>query len=49
MLLKIEILVGQADQSSQNIVLINNSRTPLPTQMLMLFFSSLDNFLQDAY
>ena len=37
------------DQNSQNVVLINNSRTAWPTYMLILFLSSLDNLLQDAY
>ena len=37
------------DQNSQNIVLINNSRTAWPTNMLLPFLSSLDNLLQDAY
>ena len=37
------------DQNSQNIVLINKSRTAWPTQILMLFLSSLDNLLQDTY
>ena len=32
------------DQNSQNIVLVNDSRTALPTKILLLFFSSLDNF-----
>ena len=36
------------DQNSQNIVLTNNSRTAWPTQILMLFLRSLDNFI-DAY
>ena len=33
------------DQNSQNIVLINSSRTTRPTQILMLFLSSLDKLL----
>ena len=33
------------DQNSQNIVLINNSGTTWPTQILMLFLSSLDSLL----
>ena len=33
------------DQNSQNIALINNSRTIWPTEILMLFVSSLDNLL----
>ena len=37
------------DQNSQNVAWINNSRTPWPSQILMLFLSSLDNLLQDAY
>ena len=37
------------DQNFQNIVLINNSLTIWPTLILMLFLSSLDNFLSDAY
>ena len=37
------------DQNSQNIVLVNNTRITWPTYILMLFLSSLDNFLQDAY
>ena len=37
------------DQNSQNIVLINNSRTAWPTLSWMLFLSSLDNLLSDAY
>ena len=37
------------DQNSQNIVLIDNSRTAWPALILMLFLSSLDNFLPDAY
>ena len=36
------------DQKSQNVVLINNSRTAWPTYILMLFLSFLDNLLQDA-
>ena len=32
------------DQNSQNIVLVNDSRTALPTKILLLFLSSLDNF-----
>ena len=30
------------DQNSQNVVWINNSRTVWPTEILMLFLSSLD-------
>ena len=49
----IEIFVGQVfffivmvmDQNSQNIVLINNSRTTWPTSILMLFLSFGDNLL----
>ena len=37
------------DQNSQNIVLINYSRTAWPTWILMLYLSSLDNLLQDTY
>ena len=37
------------DQNSQNFVLINNSRTAWPTQIVMLFLSSLVNLLKDAY
>ena len=37
------------DQNSQNIVLINNSRTAWPTLILMLFLSFLDNLLKNAY
>ena len=37
------------DQNSQNNILINNLRTAWPTSILMPFFSSLDNYLQDAY
>ena len=37
------------DQNSQNIVLINNSRTTWPIQILMLFLSFLDNLHLDAY
>ena len=33
------------DQNSQNIVLINNSRTTWPTSILMLFLSFGDNLL----
>ena len=33
------------DQNSQNIVLINNSRTAWSTWILVLFLSSLDNLL----
>ena len=42
----IEILVGQGvvDQNSQNIVLINNSRTTRPSQLLMLKFEFLGQF-----
>ena len=36
-------------QNSQNIVWINNSKNLLATLNLMLFLSSLDNLLQDAY
>ena len=36
-------------QNSQNVVWINNSRTALPTEILMLFLSFLDEFLYDAY
>ena len=36
------------DQKSQNIVLINNSRTAWPTLILMLFLSSMNNLLQDT-
>ena len=37
------------DQNSKNVVWINNSRTAWPTLILMLFLSSLDNLLEDAY
>ena len=37
------------DQNSQNIVLINNSRTAWPTWSFMLFLSLLDNLLKYAY
>ena len=36
------------NQNIQNVVWINNSRTAWPTQILMLFLSSLDN-LHNAY
>ena len=45
----IETLVGQAVfkiyRNSQNVVLINNSRTTWPTLILTLFLSSLENLL----
>ena len=34
---------------TQNIVLINNSKTIWPTDILMLFLNFFDNLLQDAY
>ena len=37
------------NQNSQYIVLINNSKTTWPTYILMLFLSSSDNLLKDAY
>ena len=37
------------DQNSQNIVLINNSRTTWYSKILMPFLHSLDNFHCDAY
>ena len=38
------------DQNSQNIVLINNSKTAWPTQILMLFLSFFRQFtIKDAY
>ena len=37
------------NQNSQNIVLINNLRTACPTQILMIFLSSLDKLVQDHF
>ena len=37
------------NQNIQNVVWINNSRTAWPTYISMLFLSSLDNLLLDAY
>ena len=50
----IESLVGQVvfklwTKTVKNCVLINNSRTAWPAEILMLFLGSLDNLLQDAY
>ena len=51
----IDILVGQAvfngyrSKQWKCCVWINNSRTALPTLILMLFLSSSDNLLSDAY
>ena len=50
----IEILVGQAVfkleiKTVKMLFWINNSRTAWPTLILMLFFSSLDNLLQDIH
>ena len=49
----IEIQVSQAvfkiDRNNQNVVWINIPRTAWPTLILMLFLSSLDNLLSDAY
>ena len=36
-------------ENVQNIVLINNSRTAWPTEILMPLFSFSDNLLQDTY
>ena len=48
------MLVGQEgvrliNQKMQNIVIINNSRTVWPTNILMIFLSSLDNLRPGAY
>ena len=47
-MMALTFLAGQAvfmDQNSQNIVLNNNSESAWPTQILILFFRSLDNLL----
>ena len=36
------------DQNVQNIILINNSRTAWPSQILMPFLSFADNLIHDA-